>query len=378
MKNEFELGPIRPPSEAMSILLRVTRNCPWNRCAFCMTYKDRKFSRRPIEEVKKDIDAMRALADSLLDASSALGLGGAMSEEVVAKAGSLNNAPDHLLRQMAFWLHYGLKTAFLQDADSLVMNTGDLCEILVYFRQKFPSLERITTYARASTVAKKSLEDLRRLREAGLGRLHIGMESGCDTVLGMIKKGVTSAEQIDAGLKAVQAGFDLSEYYMPGLGGREHSRENALETARVINSVNPTFVRLRSTVPLPGSPLHAMMEEGSWTPLTEDEKVKEIRVFLEHLEGISSTVLSDHMMNLLEDVEGVLPGDRNAMIALVDRYLEMGEDDRESFIVGRRLGRFRYLSDYRNDAGVENIKKQMKERFGSIDAAVLEMLKNYI
>ncbi|HDP80898.1 MAG TPA: radical SAM protein, partial [Spirochaetes bacterium] len=350
MKNEFECGPIRPPSEAMSILLRVTRNCPWNRCAFCMTYKDRKFSRRSVEEVKNDIDAMRALADSLLDASSALGLNGAMSEEVVEKVISPHNGPNHLSRQMAFWLHYGLKTAFLQDADSLVMKTGDLCEILVYFRQKFPSLERITTYARASTVAKKSLEDLRRLREAGLTRLHIGMESGCDTVLGMIKKGVTAAEQIDAGRKAVLAGFDLSEYYMPGLGGREHSRENALETARVINSVNPTFVRLRSTVPLPGSPLHVLMEEGSWTPLTEDEKVKEIRLFLEHLEGISSTVLSDHMMNLLEDVEGVLPGDRNAMIELVDRYLGMGEEDRESFIVGRRLGRFRYLSDYHHDA----------------------------
>ncbi len=378
MNHEFELGPIRPPSEAFSILLRVTRNCPWNQCGFCMTYKDRKFSRRSVDEVKKDIDAMRALADGLINASEDLGLGGSMSDEVVVKARSQDLGPDYYLRQMAFWIHYGLKTAFIQDANSLVLATDELCEILVYFKTKFPTLERITSYARAKTVSKKDIEELRKLKNAGLSRLHIGMESGCDTVLDLIKKGVTAAEQIDAGRKAVQAGFDLSEYFMPGLGGREYSRDNAIETARVMNSIDPTFIRLRSTVPLPGSPLYILMESGSWTPLTEDEKMLEIRLFIENLEGITSTLQSDHMMNLVEDVEGVLPDDKGVMLETIDRYLSLSTEDRESFIVGRRLGHFRYLSDFHASAEVEAIKNNLKLRFTSIDAAVGELLKNFI
>ena len=143
--------------------------------------------------------------------------------------------------------------------------------------------------------------------------------------------------------------------------GRPCPRENALESARVLSAVNPTFIRIRSTVPVPGTPLYDMMPDR-WEPLTEEEKVREMRLFIESLSGITSTVQSDHIMNLLEDVSGELPRDRERMLAVIDRFLEMGADDRECFIVGRRIGRYRLLADYVPMPDVETIKQELKER----------------
>ncbi len=378
MNHAFEMGPIRPPSEAYSILLRITRNCPWNRCAFCSTYRDAEFSRRGVDEIKGDIDNMHAIALRLAEASAQLGLGGLLSEAAVAKARGDDPTPESYYRQVAFWMHYGMRTVFLQDANSLIMKTADLVEVLRHLRVRFPFIERVTSYARAKTVSKKTVDELRELRQAGLTRLHIGMESGCDPVLSMISKGVTAEEQILAGQKVVEAGFDLSEYYMPGIGGAEHSRENAIESARVLSAINPTFIRLRSTVPLPGTPLFDLISRNEWTPLSEDDKVREIRLFIESLGDITSTIASDHMMNLLEDVEGAMPAERAHILATIDRYLGMSEDERESFIIGRRLGIYRLLADFRPDPQVEAVKGDLKRRFGTIDAAVLELLKNFI
>ncbi|HPI13211.1 MAG TPA: radical SAM protein [Spirochaetota bacterium] len=378
MNNSFEIGPIRPPSEAYSILLRITRNCPWNRCAFCSTYRDQKFSRRTVDEIKADIDGMHSIALRLSEASVRQGLDGRVSEEVLTEARADDPTPESYYRQVAFWMQYGMRTVFLQDANSLIMNTQDLVEILRHLKARFPFIERVTSYARAKTVSKKSPEELSELRAAGLTRLHIGMESGCDGVLELISKGVTAEEHILAGRKAMDAGFDLSEYYMPGLGGESFSRENALESARVLSAINPTFIRLRSTVPLPGTPLADIMAAGEWVPLSEDGKVREIRLFVENLGDITSTIKSDHMMNLLEDVEGSMPADRGRILSVIDRYLGMSIDDRESFIIGRRLGLYRLLSDFGRDGQVEAVKRELKSRFGSVDAAVMELLKNYI
>ena len=378
MNNSFEIGPIRPPSEAYSILLRITRNCPWNRCAFCSTYRDQKFSRRTVDEIKADIDGMHSIALRLSEASVRQGLDGRVSEEVLTEARADDPTPESYYRQVAFWMQYGMRTAFLQDANSLIMNTQDLVEILRHLKARFPFIERVTSYARAKTVSKKSPEELSELRAAGLTRLHIGMESGCDGVLELISKGVTAEEHILAGRKAMDAGFDLSEYYMPGLGGESFSRENALESARVLSAINPTFIRLRSTVPLPGTPLADIMAAGEWVPLSEDGKVREIRLFVENLGDITSTIKSDHMMNLLENVEGSMPADRGRILSVIDRYLGMSADDRESFIIGRRLGLYRLLSDFGRDGQVEAVKRELKSRFGSVDAAVMELLKNYI
>ena len=374
----FETGPIRPPSEANSLLLRITRNCPWNKCAFCPVYKTEKFSKRSVEEVKNDIDSMHEAADRLLNLSNSLGLKGAMTAEVIRKAAGLDMIPEQYYHQIAVWLHNGGKTAFLQDANSIIINTSDLIDIIKYLKDKFPSIERITSYARSKTVSKKTLEELKELRKAGLTRIHIGMESGSDRILDLINKGVTSEEHIIAGQNAVTAGFDVSLYYMPGLGGKEFLEENALESARVINSVNPTFIRIRSTIPVPGTGLHTMMLEKKWTQCTDEEKIWELRLFIEKLEGINSTMVSDHVMNLLEDVEGEFPKDKNKMLSTIDKFLDMEKEGREEFIIGRRLGYFRYLSDYHKNAKVEDIRKQLMERYSSIDDAIMDILMNYV
>jgi len=378
MSYAFEMGPIRPPSEATSILLRVTRNCPWNRCLFCHSYRDQKFSRRSVEEVRADIDSMFEIASRLFRALDDRSPAGVMQPGVIDRAMGLDDTPEEYYRQVAFWMHYGLRTAFLQDANSLLLPSDQLVTIITHLKERFPTIERITSYARSKTLAKKTPDELAALRAAGLTRLHLGMESGCDEVLSFIDKGVTADEHITAGRNVMAAGFDLSEYYMPGIGGRERWRENAIESAGVLSAVNPTFIRLRSAVPLPGTGLHDAMERGEWTPLTEEEKIHEIRLFLEHLDGVTSTVKSDHMMNLLEDMEGELPADRDSMIGLLDRFLGMDESDRDCFIIGRRIGQFRFLSDYRRMPELEQLKLELKQRFGTLDAAILEILRNFI
>ncbi|MCX6908551.1 MAG: radical SAM protein [Verrucomicrobia bacterium] len=377
----FETGPIRPPSEATSILLRITRNCHWNKCAFCPVYKHERFSIRKVDEIKRDIDAMAAIADRIrrrMNAPSGAKADRAAVIDAVRSLDRDDEADSECARQMAFWMCHGLQSLFLQDADALVLRTEQLVEILNHARAAFPTITRITSYAWAKTISRKSLDELKALWAASLNRIHIGMESGSNAVLAIVQKGVTQEEQIRAGCHVMAAGIELSEYFMPGLGGRDLSGEHAVESAAVLVAVNPTFIRLRSTVPVPGTPLHRMMTEGRWVPLTEDEKVREIRACLERLDGITSTVQSDHIMNLLEDVAGRLPGDKQRMLEPIDRFLSMSPSDREAFIVGRRIGRYRLVSDYAPSHDVEMARRDLISQFGTVDRGILEILPNFV
>jgi hypothetical protein len=156
------------------------------------------------------------------------------------------------------------------------------------------------------------------------------------------------------------------------------SGRHAVESAAVLAAVNPTFIRIRSTVPVPGTPLHRMMTEGRWMPLTEEEKVGEIRGCLERLDGITSIVQSAYIMNLLEDVAGKLPDDKQRILEPIDRFLSMNPPDREAFIVGRRTGRYRYLSDYVPSPEVETIRQHLVDRYGTVDRGIQEILTNFI
>ena len=212
---QFETGIYRPPSEggSGSLLVRFTRNCPWNRCAFCAMYKDEKFEVRSVGDIKKDIDAMSALCTDLKRISQQLGDDGAVTQgAAIDLMGQVPELNHHQGFAMIYnWLLSGAKTAFLQDANSLIMKTDALVEVLRYLRQRFPTIERVTSYARARTIARKSAAELVDIRRAGLDRLHLGLETGDDTLLKKINKGVTSKGQIQAGRKAMEAGFQLSE-----------------------------------------------------------------------------------------------------------------------------------------------------------------------
>ncbi|MFH1112626.1 MAG: radical SAM protein [Pseudomonadota bacterium] len=342
----FEQGPIRPPSEAGSLLIRVTRNCPWNRCAFCGTYTGKKFSRRSVEEIKADVDAAKAVADRIKEMSWELGEGGAMSRRVLTRVVQDPALPDSF-RSVALWQASGGDTVFLQDANSLMLSTVSLLEILNHIRKTFPGVQRITSYARALTLKGKSVEEYKRLKEAGLVRLHVGMESGSDRVLKMIDKGCTARHLIDGGRKVVAAGVSLCLYIMPGIGGVEMSREHALESARVVNAINPGYVRFRSLYVRRRSDLVNLVQEGSFKPPSEDEMVREIRTLIENLDGITTTVVSDHILNLLEEVAGKLPEDKARMLAVIDDYLNLAEEDRLLFQLGRRGGGPATMEDFR-------------------------------
>ncbi|MEW6112019.1 MAG: radical SAM protein [Thermodesulfobacteriota bacterium] len=378
---QFEQGPIRPPSEAGSLLIRVTRNCPWNRCVFCSTYKGQKFSRRSLEEIKADVDAAKAIADRIREISWATGDGGAITRRVMANMYQDPQVND-CFGSIALWLAHGGETVFLQDANSLILSTDSLVEILGYIRGQFPHVKRITSYARALTLSQKSVEDFKRLKKAGLTRLHVGMESGSDTVLQMIQKGGSAAHIIDGGKKVVEAGISLCLYIIPGIGGRMLSRENALECARVVNAINPDFVRFRSLYVKRGSPLWQMTEDGNFDIPDEDEIVREIRLFIESLDGVTTTLVSDHILNLLQEVEGKLPEEKERLLGIIDAYLNLPDEDRLMFQLGRRGGAFITLAEFQRP-GVKSrltaAKQQIEQEVpGGIPEYIREMKRRYI
>lgn len=346
-EKSFEQGPIRPPSEAGSLLIRATRNCPWNKCAFCGTYTGRKFSRRSVDEVKADIDAARAILDDIKGMSWKSGQGGGLTRRVLSDV-FRNPALNDCYRSVALWQASGGDTVFLQDANSVILSTDKLVEILNHIKEVFPGVTRITSYARANTLNAKSVDDFKRLKAAGLTRLHVGMESGSDRVLKLIDKGMTAQQIIEAGRKVVESGISLCMYIIPGIGGKELSMENALESARVVNAVNPDHVRFRSLHVRRGTKLKDMEERGEFTAPDEDEIVREIRTFVEKLDGVTTTLVSDHILNLLEEVEGTLPDDKEKILGVIDRYLGMSDEDRALFQLGRRGGALRSLDEFDN------------------------------
>lgn len=344
-KIAFEQGPIRPPSEAYSLLLRVTRNCPWNRCEFCHTYKKEKFSLRTPEEVKRDIDRVKEIVSEVKAISWAHGFAGEITADVV---NLILQDPQHYpegFSNIALWLYSGMKNVFLQDGDNLILKTGHLVEILEYLKKTFPSVERVTTYARAKTVSKKRVEDLQDLHRAGLSRIHIGLESGYDPLLQFVKKGVTAKEHIEAGRKVKESGISLSEYVILGLGGKAMWKEHALHTADVLNQINPDFIRVRTLKVLKIMPLYQKIERGEFTLLSDDEIVIEERRLIENLDGITSYFVSDHILNLLEEVEGRFPEEKGRMLSVIDRYLALPDEERINFRLGRRAGFYRSLDD---------------------------------
>jgi len=225
------------------------------------------------------------------------------------------------------------------------MKTDDPVEVLEFLTDNFPEIRRITTYSRSKTVTKKSVDALKKIRAAGLDRVHIGLETGYDPLLKLMKKGVTGAQHVAAGQKLKAAGMEVSEYVMPGLGGREMWKEHAVETARVINRINPHFIRLRSLRVPPRVPLYENLQAGTFTLQTDDQVAEEIKLFIETLDGITSTVTSDHIMNLLEEVSGKLPDDKEKMLQVIDDYLALDETERLIYRTGRRGGAFRSTED---------------------------------
>ena len=378
MTYSFELGPIRPPSEAYSLLIRVTRNCPWNRCIFCHTYKGARFQLRSVEEVKQDIKTARVIQDKIKELSWKSGYGGRVKEAAAAVLGS---SPDADVRNVALWLYAGGESAFLQDANSLVMRTNELAEVIRYLKETLPSIKRITSYARSKTAAKKKAEELVELRKAGLSRLHIGLESGYDPLLQYMDKGVTAAEHIKGGRKVVESGISLSEYVILGLGGKKMWREHAIETAKVLNEIDPDFIRVRTLAVNDRMPLYNEIKDGNFVRATDEEIVEEEKLLIEHLECHSDYV-SDHITNLLQEIEGKLPQDKEKMLATIDRFQSLSPEEKQNFTVGRRVGIYSQLDDLYNlpkHKAVEQVIHELSQDGNKIDEkTIYALMKGFI
>ncbi len=335
----FQIGPIRPPSEANSLLLRVTENCPWNKCKFCMLYKNSSFHTRPVAEVKKDIDIMAEYRDRILAHMSE---GEYDMQAIQQEYLSMPTDEARMCYQMVFtWLTEGDRQAiFLQDANTMVLRPEWLIEIVSYVRERFPEMQRITSYGRANTLARISLEDFKRLREAGLDRIHSGYESGSDKVLQLISKGATQEEEIIGGKKVKEAGIELSIYFMPGVGGKALTDENAIETAKVINEVNPDFVRLRTFILRTGSLMEELKDAGMYEEQRDIEKLIEIRKMLAHIDPnrANGKLTSDHIINLLQEVTGYLDKDLSWMLEYIDSFLALPEKEQKQYQLARRMG----------------------------------------
>jgi len=285
---DYDYPPYRPPNEAGSSLIRASRGCPWNRCLFCTMYKTLKFQPKPVEEVKKDIDK-------------------------------------------AVKIYGRAKTIFIADSDSLVMKNIE--EIIKYIKLRFPDAKRITSYARAKTLMKLGSEKLKKIKKAGLTRVHVGLESGDKKTLEFLKKGSTPEEMIKGGKLAKDAGLDLSFYILIGAGGKMRFKEHAMESANVCNKVNPDFIRLRTLVVQHGSLLEEKMKEGKYIPTSPVEKLEEAKIFLENLDLKKCELASDHFTNYIwvdsnivyRGVYGLLPKDKKLMLDTLNQTLKFLE-----------------------------------------------------
>lgn len=244
-------------------------------------YKGKKFRIRPMAEIKEDIQAARKCFGDSFD------------------------------------------SAFFPDGNTIIMKTAQLEEVFTFTRRTFPGIKRITLYASAKFLKMKTLDDLKRLKASGLNRLHQGLESGNDEILKRIQKGADAQLMIDTGQKVKQAGIELSEYVLVGIGGRELWKEHALDTAKVLNAINPDFIRLRTWVPVPAAPLYKDYQNGKFQLLSPHQALAETRLLLKNLE-VTSLFLSDHISNFV-NLAGHLPRDKQGMLDKIDRALKMDE-----------------------------------------------------
>ena len=365
----FEQGPIRPPSEAYSLLIRVTRNCPWNRCTFCPLYKKSVFSIRPITHVIKDVDTINHYTNLILNGQTTS----------LKKDGFEDD-------QLAFlsakrWITHGMESIFLQDSNSLAYNPDDLIDLLKHIRTRFPNVKRITSYSRSSTINKISVDVLKDIRSAGLSRIHIGLESGSNEVLKRVCKGATKQIHISAGIKVKDAGIELSEYVMPGLGGQQLSAVHAVETADAINQINPDFIRLRPLALPPQIANNPPFSSKEFMKCSDKQIVDELYLFISGLKKISSTLLSDHILNLFSDLQGTFPQDKNKMLQLLERFQNLPVKQQQLYQLGRRIGLFSSLHDLNNkklSAQVKLYVYQMKSINKTLDQITDELMQQYI
>lgn len=265
----------RPPSEARSLIVQVTYGCSHNTCAFCSMYKEKRFRVRPLEEVLEDF-------------------------------------------RMARQVYRHVEKVFLADGDALVRKASELYVILDTVRELFPECRQVTSYASPSSIRIRTEEELRTLREKGLVMAYMGLESGSDEVLALMRKGHPVSEIIEMGQKIRNSGIALSVTAITGLGGPDLLESHAVETAKALNAMNPEYIGMLTLMVEPETPLWDWVHEGKFRLLTQPQVLEETRLLVENLDSPGSVFRMNHASNYLS-LRGTLNQDKAAMLADIGR-----------------------------------------------------------
>ncbi|MGF7186404.1 radical SAM superfamily enzyme YgiQ (UPF0313 family) [Desulfitispora alkaliphila] len=268
----------RPPSEANSYLLQVTYGCAHNQCTFCNMYQDKKFFVRKLEEVKADIKMAQKKLNSVTK-------------------------------------------VFLCDGDAMALKTEYLLEVIGELKRAFPKLKQISCYAGPKSSLRKTNSELEALRETGLTRAYLGLETGDEHLLKEIKKGVTKDEMLQAGQKLVSAGFKLCLMAILGLAGKgPRSEQHAVATAQMVNQIKPKQFAILTLMPFPGTEIYEKVQQGQFQQLDNFEVLEEMKLLLEHITIDKLIFNSTHPSNYLP-LTGTLQKDKKELLNYIEEVL---------------------------------------------------------
>jgi len=279
MKYEGDI--IRPPSEATSLLLQVTVGCSHNRCTFCPSFKDKRFRIKSLEEIVEDLEYA-----------------------------------SRRIRQ--------IDKLFLCDGDALIIPQKRLLEILEAVRKHLPGVRRIGTYGNAKSILRKSVEELRELKEHGLGIVYLGIETGNEELLRKIRKGATYNQIVEAGKRVKEAGITLSATVLLGIGGIEKSTEHARDTARILTDVDPDFAGVLTVMIVPGTPLDEERKAGAFVLPGTFDLLKELGVILSGARFSNCFFTANHASNYLP-IRARMPRDREKVVQLIDEVVRRSD-----------------------------------------------------
>lgn len=269
---------IRPPSEAGSFLLPLTIGCSHNKCTFCGTYPGVKFSIRPLQDIKRDID------------------------------------------EVAQGYSQSVRRIFLENGDALICPQTGLVEVLKHINKCFPRLERVGTYASPQSALHKSVDELKELNRLGLKIAYLGVETGDEELLQKIRKGATYDQIVEAGRKLKQAGITLSATVILGLGSAEGSEKHALGTAKILSDIDPDFSGALTIMLLPGTPLHKDWEEGRFSLISPFRSLEELKLIIQNSNFTNCFFTANHASNYLP-IKARLPEQKAEVIKLIDDVL---------------------------------------------------------
>lgn len=278
---EYYGNVFRPPSEAQSLIIQATYGCSHNKCTFCYMYKGEGFHIRSVDEIIESLSDIHPYYEKC-------------------------------------------RRIFLADGDALMMKQADLVRLLEYLRKRFPTCERVGVYGSPRSILIKSVEDLKKLKELGIGIIYLGVESGSETILKNIRKGVTRSEMIEAGKKVKESGIALSVTMINGLGGQELWQEHATETATISNEIQPDYIGMLNLRLYDNTELTQQVQRGEFIPLKPKELLDETKLLLQNFELVNTVFRSNHASNYIP-LGGVLNRDKEKLLRQLEEGYEIVE-----------------------------------------------------